>query len=77
VLKGISGSLKLLLAVKKEKFDIALDYSLDHRYELFCRFCGISRRIGYGYKKRGRFLTERMELSGYTDKHMVEYAPTY
>ena len=73
LLNGISSSFKLLSAIKKERFDLVLDYSLDFRYELAAWLCGIKRRIGHDYKKRGKFLTEKVKLSSYREKHMVEY----
>ena len=70
---GIQNSLKLFLGLGKEKFDIALDFSLDHRYGLVTLLAGIKRRIGFDYKKRGKFLTDKITLKGYTDKHVVDY----
>ena len=72
-LKGIKQSLDLFLALKKEKFNLAIDFSLDHRYGLVAKLCGIKERIGFNYKNRGRFLTKRIELTGYSEKHAVEY----
>lgn len=72
-LGALRGSLKLYSELKKEKFTVALDYSLDHRYSLACKLAGIKKRIGFNYKNRGRFLTDKLELSGYRDKHIIEY----
>ncbi|MDD5109064.1 MAG: glycosyltransferase family 9 protein [Candidatus Omnitrophica bacterium] len=71
--KGIWNAIKLTWQIKKEHFDICLDFSLDHRYSLFTKIIGISQRIGFNYKGRGRFLTKRIDLTGYQDKHVVEY----
>ncbi len=71
--KGLWSSLKLIWEIKKENFDICLDFSLDHRYSLFAKIIGIRQRIGFNYKGRGRFLTKRVDLAGYQDKHVVEY----
>jgi len=70
---GLWESLKLGWAIKKGKFNICFDFSLDYRYSLFAKIIGIRRRIGFNYKGRGRFLTDRIELNGYSDKHVVEY----
>ena len=70
---GFWNSLKLVLNLKKEHFDICLDFSLDHRYSLFSKIIGIRRRVGFNYKSRGRFLTDKIDISGYNDKHAVEY----
>jgi len=71
--KGICGFWNLLLRLKKERFDVALDFSLDHRYSLISKLAGIKKRIGFNYKKRGKFLTDRIDIEGYNSKHIVEY----
>jgi len=71
--KGAWSAIKLVWEIKKERFDICLDFSLDHRYSLLARIIGIKQRIGFNYKGRGRFLTKRIDLAGYHDKHVVEY----
>ena len=58
--KGIKATLNLFFAIKKEDFDIAVDFSLDHRYGLFSKLAGIKKRVGFDYKNRGRFLTEKI-----------------
>jgi lipopolysaccharide heptosyltransferase II len=72
-IKGIYSFLKLVYSIKKEHFDISLDFSLDHRYGLISKLSGIKKRIGFNYKKRGRFLTDRIDIDGYQAKHVVEY----
>ncbi len=72
-LEGIKKFLNLLSSIKKERFDVSLDYSLDHRYGLISKLSGIKRRIGFNYKNRGRFLTDKIEIDGYEGKHVVEY----
>ncbi len=72
-LGGLWNSLKLTLSLRRERFDICLDFSLDHRYSLFSKIIGIKRRIGFNYKNRGRFLTDKIDLSGYSEKHAIEY----
>lgn len=72
-LDGFWKSLKLTWEIRKEHFDICLDFSLDHRYSLFSKIAGIKKRIGFDYKNRGRFLTDKIDISGYDDKHAVEY----
>jgi lipopolysaccharide heptosyltransferase II len=70
---GLWSACKLIQGLKKEHFDICLDFSLDHRYSLLAKIIGIKKRVGFNYKGRGRFLTQRLELDGYEDKHAVEY----
>ncbi|MFH0918391.1 MAG: glycosyltransferase family 9 protein [Candidatus Omnitrophota bacterium] len=70
---GLWSALELIWGIKKEHFDICFDFSLDHRYSLLAKIMGIRKRIGFNYKGRGRFLTERIKLQGYHDRHVVEY----
>ena len=70
---GIWNTFKLVQGLRKERFDICLDFSLDHRYSLLAKISGIPRRIGFNYKNRGRFLTDKIDLTGYNGKHAVEY----
>lgn len=71
--QGIIKSLGLYRQLRKEKFDVALDFSLDHRYGLISKAAGVKRRIGFNYKNRGIFLNHKINLSGYQAKHAVEY----
>ena len=71
--KGLWSAIKLVWQIKKEHFDICLDFSLDHRYSLLAKIIGIRQRIGFDYKNRGRFLTAKISINGYSDKHVVEY----
>ncbi|MDP2767786.1 MAG: glycosyltransferase family 9 protein [Candidatus Methanoperedens sp.] len=71
--RGIWSAMILIWEIKKERFDICLDFSLDHRYSLFTKIIGIGRRIGFNYKGRGIFLSNRVEIDGYEHRHVVEY----
>ncbi len=71
--KGIWSAIQLTWKIRKEHFDICLDFSLDHRYSLFSKIAGIKKRIGFDYKNRGRFLTHKISIDGYSDKHAIEY----
>ncbi|MFA4989084.1 MAG: glycosyltransferase family 9 protein [Candidatus Omnitrophota bacterium] len=72
--KGMQAAIKLVWEIKKERFDICLDFSLEYRYSLFAKFAGIGRRVGFNYKGRGRFLTDKIDVDGYSGKHAVECA---
>ncbi len=72
-LKSFFTMIGLLKEIRKEKFDVVLDFSLDSRYSLLLKIAGIRKRIGFNYKNRGRFLTDRIDLKGYSEKHVVEY----
>lgn len=73
IFKGLRLSGEAAWRIKKENFDICLDFSLDHRYSLFSKIIGIKKRFGFNYKNRGRFLTGCIDLTGYQNKHVVEY----
>lgn len=60
--------------IRKEHFDIALDFSLSRDYGFFSMMAGIKQRIGYQYKKRGLFLTDKIMLEdGFCKKHVIDY----
>lgn len=69
-LKSFTGFLK---KIKKKKFDLAIDYSLGHQYSLFLMLMGVRNRIGFNYKGRGRFLTQRIDFAGFDDKSIADY----
>lgn len=71
--KGVYKFLNLVYEIKREGFDVSLDVSLDHRYGLISKLSGIKKRIGFNYKRRGLFLTDKIDITGYQDKHIVEY----
>src|SRR5207248_2863335 len=54
-------------------FDVVLDFSLNTSFGFLSKMCGIKRRIGYDYRGRGRFLTDKVFLKGYEGRHVVEY----
>jgi len=65
--------ISLLRDIKKEKFDIAIDLSVRKEYAFYLWILGVSRRIGFDYRRRGRYLTEKIKIEGYDDKHVIEY----
>ncbi|MCM8800637.1 MAG: lipopolysaccharide heptosyltransferase II [Candidatus Omnitrophica bacterium] len=72
-IEGIKEALIFFSEIKKQNFDIAVDFSLDHRYSLVCKIAGIKKRIGLNYKKKVKFLTEGIDVEGFENKHVVEY----
>ncbi len=72
-LEAIKKFFSLVSAIRKDRFHVCIDFSLDHRYSLICKLLGIKKRIGFNYKKRGRFLTDKIGIDGYKGKHVVEY----
>ncbi|MBI4432046.1 MAG: glycosyltransferase family 9 protein [Candidatus Omnitrophica bacterium] len=53
--------------IRRERFDTLLDFSLGRQYSFFAMLIGIPRRIGFDYKGRGTFLTQKTKIEGYED----------
>ncbi len=70
---GIFRFLSLLYGIKKAGIDISLDFSAEDRYSLISKLLGIGRRVGFDYKKRGRYLTDKINTQAYGSRHVVEY----
>jgi len=66
---------QLGLKLRKQHYDLLLDYSLRGEYAFFSQFfLGIPRRAGFAYKDRGFFHNLRVPLrGGYQGRHVVEY----
>jgi len=65
--------LRLLKSIKKKRFDVVFDLSLAQEYGFFLWLIGIKKRIGYSYKNRGIFLTDKVNINGYDKKHIADY----
>ncbi len=59
-LKGLLGVLR------KERFDTLLDLSLGREYSFYAMLIGIKKRVGFDFKGRGIFLTQKKKIKGYT-----------
>lgn len=61
--------------LRKERYDLLLDYSMRGEYAFFSAFfLGIPVRTGFDYKRRGFFQTRRMPVpQGFSGRHVVEY----
>lgn len=70
--EGIRQFFSLISGIKKEKFDLTLDFSLDQRYGFLSQLLGIKKRIGFNYKDRGWFLTKKLNIGGYDGKPIAE-----
>ncbi len=64
---------RLIQDIRDERFDTVMDVSLNTFMGFLSWAGGIPRRIGYDYKGRGIFLTQKIPLAGYEDRHVVEY----
>lgn len=65
--------LELFNSIKQQSFDMVFDFSLNSSFGFLAFAAGIKKRVGFDYRKRGRFLTDRVPLAGYEDKHVIEY----
>lgn len=72
-IRYIKKLLALVKDIREKRFDIAVDLSLNREYGFLCWLSGIKERIGFNYKKRGTYLTKRIDVNGYHDKHVIEY----
>jgi len=70
---AVRAVVSLLRAIKRRRFDLAIDLSLGERYSFLLKCLGVRRRIGFDYRRRGRFLTHRLTIDGYRDRHVVEH----
>ncbi len=64
---------RFLGMIRRERFDLAIDMSMGHQYSLFLALIGVPLRVGFNYKGRGRFLTDRIEFDGFNDRPIGEY----
>ncbi|MFA6321087.1 MAG: glycosyltransferase family 9 protein [Candidatus Omnitrophota bacterium] len=61
-----------MLGLKKFKFNIFIDLSMAYQYSLLAKVVGIKKRIGFNYRNRGRFLTDKINIKGFDEKHVIE-----
>ena len=72
-LKCFKKFLALLKSIKTDKYDLVIDLSLGRAYNFFSWIIGIKKRVGFNYKNRGMFLTDKINIDGYKKKHVVEF----
>lgn len=72
--QGFFGFLRLISALKKRQFDLAIIFHTKKRTNLLCFLAGIPRRIGYKNNKFGFLLTDPLkDTRPQGDRHEVEY----
>ncbi|MGB2706243.1 MAG: lipopolysaccharide heptosyltransferase II [Candidatus Omnitrophota bacterium] len=64
---------KFIKEIKRGKYDLAIDLSLGHQISMLLKILGIKKRIGFNYRNRGRFLTDKSNMNGFNGKHVVEH----
>jgi ADP-heptose:LPS heptosyltransferase len=75
---GKYAALKDLLALRRSldgPYDLLVDFSLQREYGFYGQFLfNIPRRIGFGYKNRGIFLTRTLPLpEGFSGAHVADF----
>lgn len=63
----------LLSGIRRERYDTAFDLSLGRDVAFFLMMCGVRDRVGFDWRGRGFFLTERTEIRGFNDRPMRDY----
>ena len=71
--RGLSYIGWLLRRVTEARYEYVVDLSLGERYSFILKILGVPRRVGFDFRRRGRFLTERLLIDGYQSDHVVEY----
>ncbi|MDP8263092.1 MAG: glycosyltransferase family 9 protein [Candidatus Ancaeobacter aquaticus] len=59
--------------IYNQKFDAVFDISLGRQYSFWCMLLKIPMRVGFNYRNRGRFLTHKINIGGFTEKPIPEY----
>ncbi len=65
--------INLLKSIRRERFDISIDLSLGYQTSMILKFLGIRKRLGFNYRNRGRFLSDKIDIDGFADKHVIDY----
>ncbi len=60
-------------SIRREKIQIALDFSLNTGIGAIPFLAGIPRRVGLNYRRRGRFLTDSVAITGFEGRHAAEH----
>ncbi len=54
-------------------YDLVIDLSLNYQLSILLRIAGIKNITGFNYRNRGRFLNNKMDLTGFDEKHVALY----
>lgn len=60
-------------ALREGRFDTMIDFSLGREYALLAAWSHVRRRVGFDYRGRGTFLTERRAFKSYEGRHVAEF----
>jgi len=59
--------------IRKERFDVSIDLSLNYQFSMFMALIGVKKRVGFNYRNRGKFLTDKVDIEGFDYRHVVDY----
>ncbi|MCA9396947.1 MAG: hypothetical protein KC649_07225, partial [Candidatus Omnitrophica bacterium] len=51
--------------IRSGRYEAVIDLSMGREYAFFALLAGVRKRIGFDYKKRGRFLTDKFVIEGF------------
>lgn len=71
--EGIQTLARIVRQVRGERFDLLVDLSMGWQIGLAALLAGIPRRVGFDFRGRGRFLTDRLPVNGFHDQPVAEY----
>lgn len=72
-IEGVRKLWQFLGTIRAERFDVGIDLSLNYQASLFLKLIGVRERCGFNFRKRGKFLTRRIDIDGFSEKHVIEY----
>ena len=70
---GLKKILAFLKEIRREKFDISIDLSLGYKHSMILKLIGIKKRVGFNYRNRGRFLTDKLDIESFDNKHVIDH----
>ena len=71
--EGIQFLQSLFGEVRRQRFDLLIDLSLGWQISFGALLAGIPRGVGFHFRGRGRFLTDRLPIKGFHDRPVAEY----
>ena len=72
-IKLIAKFFGFLKKIRVIKADLMIDLSLNYQASFIMKLLGVPMRIGFNYRNRGKFLTDKLDLKGFENKHVVLY----
>ncbi|MDD5488138.1 MAG: glycosyltransferase family 9 protein [Candidatus Omnitrophica bacterium] len=63
----------LMREIKTGRYDVVIDLTMSRKFGFLFFLSGIKERLGLDYRKRGLFLTRKITIEGFKDKHVTEH----